>query len=357
MQFVTTYPNRNYPIIIEKNASTKLNAFLEHYQHVFILADEEVYHYWKTKIDHIVQSTQSHLILLTSGEKLKNIQHYSTVMEKLLSFQPTRQTCLVSIGGGATGDFVGFLASTLLRGVDLIQMPTTILAHDSSIGGKVGINASQGKNLIGAFHRPSAVLYDLEFLNTLPKSEILSGYAELYKHALLKGEKATLDIERHYNSLNSLLSLSHIESFIFQGIQTKLEIVLKDELEKGQRQYLNLGHTFGHAIEYQHKLPHGHAVMIGILYQFIVTNLIHDTQFDIHHYYQYCVSMSYPVEYIHQFSFEPLYTLMLQDKKNNSDGIRMVLLTELGSPTVCTVNQAILKQAFQILKSLGEEAS
>ncbi|MBI5975359.1 3-dehydroquinate synthase [Staphylococcus canis] len=352
MKFETTYESRNYPIIIEHNASNQLTSYTSQYQHVITLVDETVYTLWRDKVNELVQKTEGELIILPAGEKVKTFEHYHTMLEQLLHFQPTRQTCLVSIGGGATGDFVGFLAATLLRGVDFVQMPTTLLAHDSSIGGKVGINAASGKNLIGAFHRPIAVIYDLDFLKTLPQSEILSGYAELYKHALLSGNEATLEIEKHFSDSDALKQLDHIETFILKGIQTKLEIVLQDELEKGQRQFLNLGHTFGHAIEYEYKIPHGHAVIIGILYQFIVTNLMHDLNFDLKHYYQYFDKIGYPMEQIKSFSLNPILTLMMQDKKNNAEGVRMVLLTDIGAPVVKTIDKDTLKRAFEILQNL-----
>ncbi|MBQ0859505.1 3-dehydroquinate synthase, partial [Acinetobacter baumannii] len=127
----------------------------------------------------------------------------------------------------------------------------TILAHDSSVGGKVGINSIHGKNLIGAFYRPKAVIYDLNFLATLPYDEILSGYAEVYKHALLTGQVAVDDIEKHFSTKEKLQSLNDIDQFIFKGIKAKLNVIIKDEKEHNMRKYLNLGHTFGHAVEYK----------------------------------------------------------------------------------------------------------
>ncbi|HEB0088770.1 TPA: 3-dehydroquinate synthase, partial [Staphylococcus aureus] len=132
-------------------------------------------------------------------------------------------------------------AATLLRGVHFIQVPTTILAHDSSVGGKVGINSKQGKNLIGAFYRPTAVIYDLDFLKTLPFEQILSGYAEVYKHALLNGESTTQEIEQHFKDREILQSLNGMDKYIAKGIETKLDIVVADEKEQGVRKFLNLG--------------------------------------------------------------------------------------------------------------------
>lgn len=351
MKLMTTYANDNYPVIVANQAIDSLAQFATNYQDVFLFIDENVEANWSSKVQNATQQGITKTFILPSGEHLKTLQHYELYIEQLLSFQPTRNTCLVAIGGGAVGDFVGFLAATLLRGVDFIQVPTTILAHDSSIGGKVGINATHGKNLIGAFHRPAAVLYDLEFLTSLPQSEVLSGYGEVYKHALLNGADSVKTIETTYPDLSALLKLTNMEAHLIDGIQTKLNIVVNDEKEKGQRQWLNLGHTFGHAVEYQTKIPHGHAVMIGILYQMIVANLMLQANHPVQHYYDYFKQLGYPLQMIESLNFEPLLKLMKQDKKNNQTGIRMVLLKIIGQPTVETVPIHILEQAFNTLKS------
>lgn len=357
LELTTTYAQNNYPIIVAHSSLNKLTEFTSSYQHTFVFVDASVYQLWKSKIDQLVTTQAMTCITIPSGEQVKYFSYYEKYLELLLSYHPTRNTCLVAIGGGATGDFVGFLAATLLRGVDFIQVPTTLLAHDSSIGGKVGINTKQGKNLVGAFHRPKAVLYDLDFLDTLPESEILSGFAEIYKHALLRNENATKALENQYPSQIELKSLKQIETYLIQGIQTKLQIVVEDEKEKGQRQFLNLGHTFGHAVEYHHRLPHGYAVMIGILYQFIVSNILFNTSFNLQHYYRYFESLGYPLEIVTSFQFEPLYALMLHDKKNDADGVRMVLLKGIGSPIAVHVNRNILHQAFMQLKQLHKEVN
>ncbi|MEJ7540750.1 3-dehydroquinate synthase [Staphylococcus intermedius] len=350
MQLTTTYPDQNYPIIIEHAALDQLDTFVSDYQHVFVFIDQNVYSVWESKISRFVNRHDYTTFQIPSGEQVKYMPQYEQYIEALLAHRPTRNTCLIAIGGGATGDFVGFLAATLLRGVDFIQVPTTILAHDSSIGGKVGINTAHGKNLIGAFHRPKAVIYDLEFLTSLPYSEILSGYGEVYKHALLNDAHAVNTLENAYPNHAHLKTLQGLEQHLINGIQTKLQIVLNDEKERGQRQFLNLGHTFGHAIEYQYQLAHGHAVMMGILYQFIVSNLLLDTQFDIPHYMNYFKALGYPLEVIRQFEFEPLLQLMLNDKKNDAKGVRMVLLQDIGKPIVKHVETPILELALETLK-------
>ena len=199
MELTTTYDTNNYPIIVEHGAFQYLSSVTDDYDKIFVIINDYV--------------TAQHAIKITipAGERTKSFDHYHQVIEQILSYQPTRETCLVAIGGGATGDFTGFLAATLLRGVHFIQVPTTILAHDSSVGGKVGINSQHGKNLIGAFHRPNAVVYDLDFLQTLPYEEVLSGYTEVYKHALLSNPYDFQSIENAFPNQSKLQSLKDIE--------------------------------------------------------------------------------------------------------------------------------------------------
>ena len=351
MKLQTTYETNNYPIIIEHNALKDLRHYIENYKDIVLVVDTEIANKWDDTLEFITSEYDAHKLMVPSGETTKSLAYYAESIETLLSKNLTRNTCIIAVGGGATGDFAGFLASTLLRGVDFIQVPTTILAHDSSVGGKVGINSKHGKNLIGAFYRPNAVIYDLNFLSTLPYTEVLSGYAEVYKHALLNSANAVRDIEAHFYDKATLTSLNEIEYYLFKGIETKLNIIVKDEKESNVRKFLNLGHTFGHAVEYAFKIPHGHAVMIGILFQFIVSNHILNQNFNISYYINYLNSLDYPLNIINTFDFDPLYELMLRDKKNDQQGVQMVLLEGLGNPVVKHVDKSILLESFNALQT------
>lgn len=355
MQLMTTYKDNNYPIIIDHNAIFELNQLLSAYRDVVFIVDKNVEKAVPEKIQQALASTHSeqftHILKVEGNETTKTFPVYQHIIEHILDQGITRNTCIVAIGGGVTGDFAGFVAATLLRGVDFIQVPTTILAHDSSVGGKVGINTPQGKNLVGAFYRPKAVLYDLDFLETLPYTEISSGYAEVYKHALLNGEQDQRAIEATFPDKAALTSLQDMDAFLLKGIQTKLDIVVQDEREKGMRKFLNLGHTFGHAIEYDQKIPHGHAVMIGILYQFIVANEVLATDFDIQHYINYFEALDYPLNTVLNSNFDAIIKLMSKDKKNDATGIQMVLLKEIGQPEVTHVEEDIIENAFYTLQN------
>ncbi|UBV33515.1 3-dehydroquinate synthase [Staphylococcus xylosus] len=351
MKLETTYKSNNYPIIIEHHALDQLHEYIKNYQDVVLVIDQKVENEWSYITDFIASEHEAHKLIIPSGETTKTLSFYEETIESLLSKQLTRNTCLIAIGGGATGDFTGFLAATLLRGVDFIQVPTTILAHDSSVGGKVGINSKHGKNLIGAFYRPKAVIYDLNFLSTLPYSEILSGYAEVYKHALLNDIESVNHIEAQYSDEQALKSLDEIEYYLYKGVQTKLNIIVEDEKESNVRKFLNLGHTFGHAVEYKFKIPHGHAVMIGIVFQFIVANLALNKSFNIAHYVNYLSDLNYPLDIVNDLEFDSLYQLMLNDKKNDEQGVQMVLLNDIGDPIVKHVEYTTLSKAFATFKT------
>ncbi|MCU5745485.1 3-dehydroquinate synthase [Staphylococcus sp. SQ8-PEA] len=346
----TTYNSNNYPIYIESGAIDKIEDIVSNHDKVILLVDAQIFKIWKDKILSLSTKIDGVIKTVPSGESTKTLYYYEQTIEELLEYKLTRNTCLVAVGGGATGDFTGFIASTLLRGVDFIQIPTTILAHDSSVGGKVGINSQHGKNLIGAFYRPKAVLYDLDFLRSLPYSEILSGYTEVYKHALLSNNDFKHDLEEAYPDQKCLQSMKRIEEFLHRGIQTKLNIIVADEKERNLRKFLNLGHTLGHAIEYRYKIPHGHAVAIGIIYQFIVSNISINANFDVKSYITYFNELGYPVSLINSFNFEELYQLMLLDKKNTAAGTKMVLLKSIGEPVIRDISKREHKLAFKQLK-------
>ncbi|MEL7463591.1 MAG: 3-dehydroquinate synthase [Pseudomonadota bacterium] len=210
---------------------------------------------------------EAHPIVLPPGEATKSFASYQRVLSELLDLKIARDDLVVAFGGGVIGDLAGFAAATLRRGVDFIQIPTTLLAQvDSSVGGKTGINAPQGKNLIGAFHQPRLVLADTDVLNTLSGREFLAGYAETVKYGLL-GDAAFFDwLEEAGPAIAAGDQALRIRA-IRRACEMKAEIVSRDETEQGDRALLNLGHTFGHALEaatgYSARLLHGEGVSIG----------------------------------------------------------------------------------------------
>jgi 3-dehydroquinate synthase len=214
-------------------------------------------------------------VILPPGEGTKDFAHLAGLVDAVLEGGAERGTLLIALGGGVIGDLTGFAAAILLRGLDFVQIPTTLLAQvDSSVGGKTGINTAQGKNLVGSFHQPRLVLADLGVLDTLPRRELLAGYAEIVKYGLL-GDAPFFDwLEAHGPALIAGDRDLRREA-VRRSCAAKAAIVAADEREGGRRALLNLGHTFGHALEaelgYDDRLLHGEAVAIGMVMAFALS--------------------------------------------------------------------------------------
>jgi 3-dehydroquinate synthase len=236
-----------------------------------IVTDSQVARWY---LDELQQSLRaagiaSDAIVLPPGEAAKSFGQLESLCGDLLDRKIERSTTLIALGGGVIGDLTGFAASILLRGIDFIQIPTTLLAQvDSSVGGKTGINAAQGKNLIGSFHQPRLVLADIEVLDTLPRRELLAGYAEVVKYGLINDPAYFTWCEGHGAGVISGEASARRHA-IAASCRAKAAIVGADERESGARALLNLGHTFGHALEaecgYSDDLLHGEAVAIGMV--------------------------------------------------------------------------------------------
>ena len=264
-------------ILIKKNHTTKfIENILKRHEKVFCVLDSKV------KIDfNFSKQKNLKLISMQCGEKVKTFEAYKSLIKKLINFKVNRKSVLIAIGGGTLGDVAGFVASTLLRGIDFYLIPTTLLSQvDSSVGGKNGINTMDGKNLIGTFYQPKEVLIDISFLNSLPKKEIRSGYAEIIKHALIKDYTFFCWMEKNSNKLLNL-EKSILEKAIYKSIKIKLFYVSKDEKEflvnNNSRAMLNFGHTIGHAVESHYnykKFNHGEAISIGMITEAKISNYL-----------------------------------------------------------------------------------
>nr|WP_295828092.1 3-dehydroquinate synthase [uncultured Azospirillum sp.] len=211
-------------------------------------------------------------IVLPAGEKTKDFAHFQQLMDDILGRGIERSTVLLALGGGVIGDITGFAAASALRGIDFIQVPTTLLSQvDSSVGGKTGINSRHGKNLIGAFHQPRLVIADTATLDTLPRREVLAGYAEVVKYGLIRQPDFFAWLERNGRRVVDGDSDARRHA-VTVSCRAKADIVGVDERESGDRALLNLGHTFGHALEaatgFGQTLLHGEAVAIGMVLAF-----------------------------------------------------------------------------------------
>lgn len=269
MQIDVKIPDAEYPVFIERGCVSQLEAFIDGLDtsSMFALIDENVS---RLHEDRLHSSLPEHCtrIVIPSGESSKSLSKLSELYDQLLgSRQLDRSSLILAIGGGVVGDLAGFLAATVMRGIRCIQVPTTLLAMvDSSVGGKTAINHAAGKNLIGAFHQPSAVFADLDFLSTLPKREYVSGFAEVIKSSVVGFNELFGYLEKHKSALLKQDSAA-LQRVLADCVNFKADIVREDERETGRRAILNYGHTVGHVLEsvYPGKFLHGEAVAIGMI--------------------------------------------------------------------------------------------
>ena len=336
--------NQKYPIFIGNNILDKLNNILNEnlieFNQCLVIADNNVPKKLISKVLHSLPKKKISLHYFKSSEKNKNQKSVNKILSILLSKNFNRNDCVISIGGGITGDVSGFAASVFKRGLKFINMPTTLLSQvDSSIGGKTGINSKYGKNLIGAFYQPSLVISDIVFLKSLPKREIVCGYGEILKHAIIADKKffSFLNINGH-----QVLKLKSplIEKAIFKSCSIKKKVVETDENEMGIRKILNFGHTFAHAYEatlgYSKKLNHGEAVILGIktAAKFSLSKkILNIKEFNLIE--NHLNKLNLPNDIYKFFSIKDLnkiLSFMKKDKKNNTNKINLVLLKKIGSP-------------------------
>jgi 3-dehydroquinate synthase len=245
--------NRSYPIHIGRNLIADADLILPHLKrkHVAIVTNTTVAPLYLDKLSQTLQAAGVSVIpiILPDGEAYKNTETLNKIYDALLQNRCERSTTLIALGGGVIGDLTGYAAATYLRGVPFIQIPTTLLSQvDSSVGGKTGINHPLGKNMIGAFYQPQVVLADIDTLKTLPARELSAGMAEVIKYGLIRDAEFFNWLEAHIEQLMALEE-SAISEAIYRSCQNKADVVARDEHETGERALLNLGHTFGHAIE------------------------------------------------------------------------------------------------------------
>lgn len=264
--------NRSYPIHIGRNLIADANLILPHLKrkHVAIVTNTTVAPLYLDKLSQTLQVAGVSVIpiILPDGEAYKNTETLNKIYDALLQNRCERSTTLIALGGGVIGDLTGYAAATYLRGVPFIQIPTTLLSQvDSSVGGKTGINHPLGKNMIGAFYQPQVVLADIDTLKTLPVRELSAGMAEVIKYGLIRDAEFFDWLEAHIEQLMALEE-SAISEAIYRSCQNKADVVARDEHETGERALLNLGHTFGHAIENAMGYGvwlHGEAVAAGTM--------------------------------------------------------------------------------------------
>ena len=336
--------NQKYPILIGNDILKKLNKILRdnsiNFNQCLIVADKNVPKSLVNKVLKSFPKKKIYLHYFNSSEKNKNQKSIDNILSILLRKNFNRNDCIISIGGGITGDVSGFAASMFKRGLKFINIPTTLLSQvDSSIGGKTGINSKYGKNLIGAFFQPCLVISDIIFLKSLPKREIICGYGEILKHAIIYDKKFFTFLDLNGSQILNLKS-PLIEEAIFKSCTIKKKVVETDEKEMGVRKILNFGHTFAHAYEatlgYSKKLNHGEAVILGIktAAKFsLLNNILNIKEFNLIE--NHLNKLDLPRNIGRFFSIKDLnkiLSFMIKDKKNNTDKINLVLLKKIGTP-------------------------
>ncbi len=271
---------RSYDIHVGRGLLTRAAALMTpvlSQKRVFIVTDSNVAPLYLEAFSQTLAKAgiRADHAIVPAGEASKDFPHLQHLLDSMLAAKCERGTMIVALGGGVIGDLAGFAASVLLRGVDFIQVPTTLLSQvDSSVGGKTGINTGAGKNLVGTFHQPRLVIADTDVLASLPRRELLAGYAEVAKYGLLGDAKFWAWLEDNAAAMLSTDTRSHdlLRRAIVTSCEAKARIVAADEKEGGVRALLNLGHTFGHALEaemgYGDRLLHGEAVSIGMTLAF-----------------------------------------------------------------------------------------
>ncbi len=294
---------------------------------------------------------------LPAGEATKSFDHARDVCAWMLDHGAARDACVVAVGGGVIGDLAGFAASIVMRGVDFVQVPTTVLSQvDSAVGGKTGINTPHGKNLIGAFYQPRAVIIDTDTLKTLPERQICAGYAEVVKYGLINDAAFFTRLEGGGEG-SQVCALEHgaLSDTIETSVRAKAKIVEADEREGGVRALLNLGHTFGHALEgacgYDGRLLHGEAVSIGMVMAFdLSVRMGICGADDLTRVKAHLSAIGLPI-YAAQItptmraSVDTLYAAMHRDKKVKDNVLHMILTRGIGAAFVCADAPAELTRA------------
>ena len=337
--------NRKYPIIIGNDILNKFSELLKansiNFNQCLVIIDSNVPKKLTNKLLNRFPKKLTTIQHFKANELNKNQKSINKILSILLSKNFNRNDCLISIGGGITGDVSGFAASIFKRGIKWVNIPTTLLSQvDSSIGGKTGINTKYGKNLIGAFYQPNLVISDINFLRSLPKRELICGYGEILKHSLIADKKFFLFLNKNGSKILNLDS-PFVEKAIHQSCLIKKKVVEEDEKESGLRKILNFGHTFAHAYEatlgYSKKLNHGEAVILGIktAAKFSLLNkILSIKEFNLIE--NHLNRLNLPKNINDLFSIKNLNKIlffMKKDKKNSTNKINLVLLKKIGSPT------------------------
>jgi 3-dehydroquinate synthase len=357
--------DNSYPIEIGSQLLAKAGKYIKKAtkaKKLLIVTNETVFKLYYAKFVSSLEDFEIEKVVLKDGEKHKNISSLQKIWDKALKFKLERKDAIVALGGGVVGDITGFAASTYLRGVDFVQIPTTLLAQvDSSVGGKVAINHPLGKNMLGAFYQPKLVLIDTAVLKTLPLKELKTGLGEVLKYAFIEkscncneGFNLFEFLKQNKNSIYAFESIV-TENLVTYCCKLKAAVVQQDEKETGLRAILNLGHTIGHAIEkvtnYK-KYTHGEAVALGIIGAFY---LAFEKEFIDAQYLKDAIELLSQYEIIPKFNIDAkkIAKATAYDKKVVDSKVRFILPTTRTEVDICdTITQAEIIKAVNKIKKV-----
>mgnify|MGYP001210201654 CR=1 FL=1 len=354
--------NSKYSIIIGRNilnrTSNQIKKICPGAQKIALVVDKNVPLKFKNKLKSNLKKYKVYIFEYTVNEKFKSFINVNKLVEKCLANNFNRNDILISLGGGILGDYSAFAASIIKRGINFINIPTTLLAQvDSSIGGKTGVNSKRGKNLIGSFYQPKLVISDIEVLKSLPQRELVCGYAEILKHSLILKSNFFNWLNINSNKLLKNRNSNLLKKAVVESCKIKLHFVNKDVFEKNIRMILNYGHTFAHGIEaqnnYSKRINHGEAVIMGMMmatklsYLKKICSLKTLNQlkniYDSNH-------LKYDIKkFFKKNEYNQIANYMSADKKNNDKKINLILLKKIGQttkPNAYKISSSELKRVF-----------
>lgn len=352
---VNLNPPDNYEIIVGQNILNNCGGKIAEQinsQHCVIISDSNVAPLYAEQVEQslISNGINSNTVTVPAGEASKSLSTVEEICRKMITARHDRHSFVIALGGGVIGDLAGLVASIFYRGIPLIQIPTTIVSQvDSSIGGKTGVNAPEGKNLIGAFHQPKLVIADTVTLQTLPEREFNEGFAEAIKHAAIRDGDMLEEIMRVNDS-------SDLDSLIAKNVAIKARVVEEDEKELlGTRAHLNYGHTIGHAIEAAGgygKFLHGEAISLGLVCaNSISSKLLNFPSDQSERIKNALIKFNLPVNLDKEIPTDSILNIMKADKKFKNGQIRFVALHELGKPELTDqVTELMISEAISDIR-------
>ncbi len=345
MKLLVKTKEKKYPIYFGANSYLKIKKILNENnikpKKTMVIYDKKVPKKIISKFKAKLINNENIFIGIKFNEKIKNLNTVKKILDTLGKSNFNRNDCVISIGGGIAGDICSFASSVYKRGLKFVNIPSTLLSQvDSSIGGKTGVNNFLGKNMIGTFYQPNVVINDTIFLKSLPKREMICGYAEILKHSLISNKNFFIFLKNNFKDILNLKP-QIIKKTIFNSCKIKKVIVEKDEKEKNLRKTLNYGHTFAHAFEstlgYTNKLNHGEAVLLGILAASKFSNeenLLSRGELELIEKHISELKYNNLKFYFKKRNVDTILKFMKRDKKNNSKDINLILLKKIAKPVL-----------------------